>query len=99
MHINLNDGTNPLLNNYYYMQRNKLDIDFIMFIALASAPNAHSLIHSKYKENEWEYYQAYKESPYSKEPLLKIYLIETETVLRKLIGIYAYCKMTVEIYL
>ncbi|MFJ8528707.1 hypothetical protein [Bacillus sp. NPDC094106] len=63
-----------------------------MFIALASAPNAHSLIHSKYKENEWEYYQAYKESPYSKEPLLKIYLIETETVLRKLIGIYAYCK-------
>lgn len=92
MHINLNNGTNPLLNDYYYMQRNKLDIDFIMFIALASAPNAHSLIHAKYKENEWEYYQAYKESPYSKEPLLKIYLIETETVLRKLIGIYAYCK-------
>ncbi|PFF51932.1 hypothetical protein CN357_04375 [Bacillus cereus] len=92
MHINLNDGTNPLLNDYYYMQRNKLDIDFIMFIALASAPNAHSLIHAKYKENEWEYYQAYKESPYSKEPLLKIYLIETEAVLRKLIGIYAYCK-------
>ena len=71
-----------------------IDIRPLFFVALAVGENDKSIIRKKYEEKKWLYFEAYRKSKYSKDPLLTCYPIEAEENIRMLIGIYEISEQT-----
>lgn len=66
----------------------RVDIRPLFFVALSTGDLDKSLIRKKYEEKKWQYFEAYQQSPYAKDPMLQCYPIEIEEYIRMVIGIY-----------
>lgn len=71
-----------------------VDIRPLFFVALSVGENDKSLIRKKYEEKKWLYFEAYRNSKYSHDPLLGCYPTDAEQNIRMLIGIYEVSEKT-----